>query len=101
MKVIWLTVWCCSAALYGSSAVSEPGSEAQALESRAAQFPAIEGRHGVDPNPIEPMRARLVNGIVGCATICNEILVAEARQTIFLVSDDSPAGSRWALPEYA
>jgi hypothetical protein len=87
VKVIWLAVGCCSACRRAAHARRRTRLEAQALEAWQPDPPAIEGRHGVDPDPVEPMRTRLVerdNVGMGLDDLQQKCLVAETRQAILL-----------------
>src|SRR5262245_13127687 len=60
VKVIRLAVWCCSACRRAAHTRCRARLEAQALEAGQPDPPAIEGRHGIDPNPVKPVCTRLV-----------------------------------------
>src|SRR5262252_4405851 len=80
-------VWGCSACRRAAHARRRTRLEAHALKTGQPDPPAIEGQHAIDPDPVEPVCARLVEwDDVGMRLddLQQKVLVTEARQTILL-----------------
>src|SRR5579864_5952348 len=87
MKVIRLLIRCSLAHGRKSHPAVRTGSKIHSLKSGKTYSPAIECRHRVDTDSVEPVRARLVEGDHTRIHLCDlqeKILVAHAGETVLL-----------------